>query len=443
MARRPNPILIVVAAAALTVAITFSIQVVAQSGSSKQQNQKALPPISGGGQFTGGTGIAQGESVMNPASNLADICSQVPKAQVDFIRLREEVALDEEVIRNFGFQQTSEDIQRWGELGEDARRRYEATANDIRMGLVTDSIVAGFKGLAIGLAPLRAQELSGKLISLLEKGGVPEGDELYTIAKKVGVNASVEETEKLVRAIEHVHHVYEVQNKVVGAAENVVGAAEADRLEILKSAVELDSIFIPQAALLAKDLNTLSLAVYATEYKVAQQKIEKLTTLTEDQLKDLRTRTERLKKDVNALSAAKKILEAAKLQNCDSTNLVRKPEESTTSPRATPRAKPKGGGHTGLVVGAVAGAAGIAAAAGLAGQQKSQSATGVCTSSRLCIVSIFAGNPCQCGGTVNGPCGFTGLVAGLGEACPNGVPCQRGLSCNNGRCEGPTGRCPF
>lgn len=60
MARHPNPALIFVAAAALTVATTIGIQVLAGP---QQQQQGQQPPPAGQapGQPIGGTGVTQGE----------------------------------------------------------------------------------------------------------------------------------------------------------------------------------------------------------------------------------------------------------------------------------------------------------------------------------------------------------------------------------------------
>lgn len=106
--------------------------------------------------------------------------------------------------------------------------------------------------------------------------------------------------------------------------------------------------------------------------------------------------------------------------------------------------KKSGGKGAKMAVGAVL--AGGAVAAGVyAGKMASDLATmssGSCASNRNCIVSVM-GHGCDCAGSVDGGCGWTGPTAGSGEGCGAGLPCQSGLSCNNGRCEGPTGRCPF
>jgi hypothetical protein len=105
----------------------------------------------------------------------------------------------------------------------------------------------------------------------------------------------------------------------------------------------------------------------------------------------------------------------------------------------------KSGGNGSKMLLGVAGGAALAAAAVYAGSAMADLAamsTGVCISSRNCIVSVMSSG-CSCSGSVNGGCDWTGTVASAGQGCPAGVPCESGLSCNNGRCEGPSGRCPF
>jgi hypothetical protein len=86
--------------------------------------------------------------------------------------------------------------------------------------------------------------------------------------------------------------------------------------------------------------------------------------------------------------------------------------------------------------------AGAAVYAGSAMADLAAMSAGTCASSRFCIVSVM-GHGCDCAGSVNGGCDWTGPTAGSGEGCGSGTPCAAGLSCNNGRCEGPSGRCPF
>jgi hypothetical protein len=84
-------------------------------------------------------------------------------------------------------------------------------------------------------------------------------------------------------------------------------------------------------------------------------------------------------------------------------------------------------------------AVGVAVAAGTLASM----AGGKCVSTRNCIVSVFS-RGCECSqSTATGPCDWTGPVATESQPCGAGNPCAQGLSCNNGRCEGRDGRCPF
>lgn len=109
-------------------------------------------------------------------------------------------------------------------------------------------------------------------------------------------------------------------------------------------------------------------------------------------------------------------------------------------------ASKKSGGNAGKAAVVVLGGAALAGAAVYAGQAMSELATttasGECYSSRNCIVSVMSSG-CSCGGSLNAGCDWTGGVGGTNAACGGGMPCRAGLSCNNGRCEGSSGRCPF
>ncbi|OGQ04182.1 MAG: hypothetical protein A2W61_08040 [Deltaproteobacteria bacterium RIFCSPLOWO2_01_44_7] len=68
----------------------------------------------------------------------------------------------------------------------------------------------------------------------------------------------------------------------------------------------------------------------------------------------------------------------------------------------------------------------------------------ICVSGRVCTVSAFSGN-CDCLGDPDGQCANLGLSTCTlsGGSCATIASCCQGLSCNNGTCEGPSGRCPF
>jgi hypothetical protein len=116
---------------------------------------------------------------------------------------------------------------------------------------------------------------------------------------------------------------------------------------------------------------------------------------------------------------------------------------SVPDPVAAARAK-SGGNGSKVLLGVVGGAAvaGAAVYAGSAVADLAAMSAGTTASSRNCIVSVM-GHGCDCAGSVTGLTGWTGPTASAGEGCVSGTPCAANLSCNNGRCEGSSGRCPF
>lgn len=82
--------------------------------------------------------------------------------------------------------------------------------------------------------------------------------------------------------------------------------------------------------------------------------------------------------------------------------------------------------------------------------QNNCAGSAVCISLRTCVVSAM-GNGCDCAGNTAGSCHDYAGTAAAGKPCGlDGAPCTgnsplccQGNSCNNGRCEGPSGRCPF
>jgi hypothetical protein len=79
------------------------------------------------------------------------------------------------------------------------------------------------------------------------------------------------------------------------------------------------------------------------------------------------------------------------------------------------------------------------------------SGAAICVSTRACVVSAM-GNGCDCAGTTSGQCHDYSGTGAAGQACvqsggacgTSSTPmCCPGLSCNNSRCEGASGRCPF
>ena len=80
----------------------------------------------------------------------------------------------------------------------------------------------------------------------------------------------------------------------------------------------------------------------------------------------------------------------------------------------------------------------------------------ICVSTRICLQGALD-KKCDCFGTTAGACkefiatgGYIKTCSLGGQQCANDQRtgkvyplCCRGYSCNNGKCEGPSGRCPF
>lgn len=423
MARHPNPALIFVAAAAFTVATTIGIQVLAGP---QQQQQDQQPPPAGQapGQPIGGTGITQGEPNKLPPPNpvgtcadipTADLCRLAPQAQDDAAKLIQQVAVDRQIIQNFGFDETVGDIERWEERGASAQEACKKEAEKRLLGTALKGLASAAEKVAPKLTSTRAISW----INLLKRSGHPEEAKWYknhaidiasgNVSMPTFTQQFAEDADKIADGINLLS-----PEKLIDVADSTLTVAALAAPE-----------FAPILLAIKEGLGLGHQLIVCSEGASSGLAIRKLTTVTEDKLKDLKKYSEQFKKDVDDLKRSNCILKAASAQNC-SLNVTE---------------KPKGGHGTAIAVGALA--AGGAAAAGAAVALKGKSQSGACISTRNCIVSIFGGG-CSCSqSTATGPCNWTGAVAQAGQSCGASVPCAQGLSCNNGVCEGPSGRCPF
>lgn len=242
-------------------------------------------------------------------------CEQRAEAAATYAELKPRVLTDEQVIRSFGFSQRGEDILAWGELGEDARSRYANQREGILASVALDEITGVLKA-GVSAAPAITPEFSERLIAVLEAAGIPEDNASYIIARQVGGTITPGEAEILTRNLDHVKNMYTAAK----GAEGVVNPRGS--LDLAGSIISLAGLFNEEIALLSKDVDTISLAVYATEYGVAKHQISKLTTLTEDQLKELNDYIGRLKADTAQLHNAEQLLSS--LPSCGSTGFVSK-----------------------------------------------------------------------------------------------------------------------
>jgi len=151
---------------------------------------------------------------------------------------------------------------------------------------------------------------------MFSAAGLPNDDVAFQIAQKVGEAITPEQANILAGRIDNVKHAYDRTKdlKDLGNSEGGV--------ELAKSVVAVAGWRNPDFTLLAKDLDTLSLAIYATRYEKAKYQINKLTQLTETQLTELNDFILRLRNDTAQLSNTAKALKS--LPSCDSTTMIRR-----------------------------------------------------------------------------------------------------------------------
>jgi hypothetical protein len=252
-------------------------------------------------------------------------CEQRAKADEAYHDLKRRIAIDEQIIRNFGFSQRAADIQAWTELGEEARQSYEKKAHGILVDLAFGVIEGGLRSM-VATARVMSNPLKDQILTLFKAAHINEDDPAYQIAQKVGQTLTVKRAHILVRRLEQMKEGYDAGKDVKETYKGIENVSEhatvEDSLDLAHSVLSVGGWFNPNIKLLAKDLDTISLAVYATQYNVAKYQISRLTRLSETQLKRLPEVMSKLKADIEQLRNLEKALKS--LPTCDSTKFVHK-----------------------------------------------------------------------------------------------------------------------
>jgi hypothetical protein len=227
----------------------------------------------------------------------AHTCLQVAQLQNRFDSLTRQIALDLQVVQNFGFARTVADIEYWGRLParqvEDAKKAFTRLLFDATLGLVSDTV-----GAVGSLTPMEADALN----RLADAQG----------ASPMGIVAGAND----------VHRALEFLDKTKGAYE----AADTVRKgQMLDAAVKLGGLASknPSFGLLLTADEWAGYQVYQSA--TAVKTVEQLTKVNEGDLILLKSRSEMLKDEVNQMTRVKTQLAAAS-SSCDSTSLVRRPE---------------------------------------------------------------------------------------------------------------------
>ncbi|MGQ0815795.1 MAG: hypothetical protein ACT4O1_15270 [Gemmatimonadota bacterium] len=371
------------------------------------------------------------------AKQLPPGCASVAALQDTFQILTAELNLNRQVIANFGFDRSIAQFERAAALPQaqvlESTKAVQKLLFDESMRNARAQFASQAQSGAVDLATTGASEgarvigsqLSPEAIAAFRKLGYgnPELVRRVTIANDVSAALEILDKAKagysladdvskrqlLQAGYTLLHDLAVKQATAAGVKAGVFGPASAGWVGLIVSANEWAWLL-------------------AYESADAVWTVRRLNQATAGELKLLTLRADSSKKLVTKL--AKVRAELAQLaRTCDSSKLAKK--------------KSPFGKGTAILLGAGTATLGAVAAASLLVEQPGTSgSSNSCISSRSCIVSVFGGQ-CSCAGSAFGRCDFSGTPGEVGDFCGSGTPCGEGLSCNNGRCEGRNGRCPF
>jgi hypothetical protein len=224
-------------------------------------------------------------------------CFELPKLQSEFESLTQQIAVDRQVLQQFGFDKSVEQIEYWGTLQE---RQIEEVKHKFKELLLDATLEAASEGAAVlgSLTPEQVEALN----RLADAEGAPP----------LGIVSGARD---LHRALEFLHHGKAAYD----------GADEAKKGQIFLAAIQFGGLVThsPSFGLL---LNADGWAAYQV-YQAANavKLVRDLTNANEGDLILLKTRSEKLKAEVTRLTAVKKKL-AEWGASGDSTRLVKKGE---------------------------------------------------------------------------------------------------------------------
>lgn len=194
-------------------------------------------------------------------------------------RLREldaQIASDAEAIRRLGFARRAEDFAAWDQLATDAKREFEGEVSDAITGAVVDKaqgkILDAFKSFD--------EASAAKLVARLRAAHPTAGaNELYNLIERIGRVADkaaiAADAEEVLKRIDQLQAIAQTPDDRIAtaqlAASLMEGLIEDPRLKFLISEVKITSASLYNNA----------------SRRVAANEVDRLTTMTEDQLRAL------------------------------------------------------------------------------------------------------------------------------------------------------------
>jgi len=221
-------------------------------------------------------------------------CSQVAELQSQYESLTQQLNVDRQIIHSFGFDKTAEQIDYWGQLPE---RQMEEAKIEFREMLLDATLVSASQ--AVGAVGSLTPDEVDALNQLADAQGAPA----------LGIVAGAGDVHRALEFLEESKHAYEA-------------AGAARRGNMFAAAIKLGGLASGNPAfrlLLTAD----EWAVYQVyQSAAAVQKVHDLTKTSEEDLTLLKSRSERVKNEVDQLASVKRQL-AALGSKCDSTSFVK------------------------------------------------------------------------------------------------------------------------
>ncbi len=242
----------------------------------------------------------------------ADRFNNIVDAEVAIHELKARIARDQEAIRRLGLKSRAEDFEEWEKLSDEARSQFEeqalASMADLLFGAASDANKA-----VIGTAGALNTFSSRKLISRLRAKGI-SNERLFRCIREIGAAkgkpARAKAAKDLIEVVEKEGDLFNIAQEINGNPGDVRTAAEA-ATALLSWGLEG-----PLAGVFASDVQFMYASLYNNAARrVSADSIERLTTMTEQQLRDLNDLTRVLKRHVKELQAAREKL--AKLRKGD------------------------------------------------------------------------------------------------------------------------------
>jgi hypothetical protein len=238
---------------------------------------------------------ARSESVNVAASDAGEhSCSHVAELQSQYESLTQQLNVDRQIIHSFGFDKTAKQIEYWGQLPE---RQMEEAKIEFREMLLDATLVSTTQ--AVGAVGSLTPEEVDALNQLADAQGAPG----------LGIVAGAGDVHRALEFLEKSKHAYEA-------------AGAARRGDMFAAAIKLGGLASGNPAfrlLLTAD----EWAVYQVyQSAAAVEKVHDLTKISEEDLILLKSRSEKVRNEVDQLTSVKKQLASLGLK-CDSTSFVK------------------------------------------------------------------------------------------------------------------------